>query len=62
MGFFVEFPLLTFFVLGLTLYLLVIILTPKKRLNATHGARICHGCGAEHPPQARYCRRCGKPL
>ena len=59
MGTFAEFPLLTLFVLlvsGIVLY------TWLFRGAKKSSRVVCRACGAEQPPQARYCRQCGQEL
>ena len=73
MGTFVEFPLLTIFVLAMLVWAMFRIFSPKKgpprpldrqgggiTMGGAH--RACGACGTENPQPARYCRRCGKEL
>ena len=56
MPLFVEISLL----LLVALVVMVLIVSPSKKRGDVK--RICGGCGAAHPPFARFCRRCGKEL
>ena len=47
-------------VLAVGLVVMVLIASPSK--NGGDDKRVCGGCGAAHPPFARFCRRCGNEL
>jgi predicted amidophosphoribosyltransferase len=52
-----------FFIIAFIVVLVLISIGSKsRRSGASSSARLCDGCGAEHPAIAQYCRRCGKKL
>ena len=66
---FVEFPLLSLFVLLVAVIFLFSVLAPKRPPQprgrgpwAEDAERRCPTCGAEHPAYASYCPRCGKRI
>ena len=68
---FLEYPLVSVFILVIGMIVLINIFSPKRpRVGPRAGGgfppglapRACRGCGAEHPPHAVYCRKCGARL
>ena len=53
----------TFVIIVAVVVLVLIFSMGAGRRNALRfGQRLCHSCGAAHPPFAQYCRRCGQRL
>lgn len=52
----------TFVVVVIVVMVMAFILSIGRRGGGETGGRMCAGCGAIHPPQAQFCRRCGQKL
>jgi hypothetical protein len=67
---FMEYPLVSVFIAVIAMIVLINIFSPKRPQSGQRGGgfpiglapRTCRGCGAEHPPHAVYCRKCGGRL
>ena len=69
---FLEYPLVSVFIAVIVMIVLINIFSPKRprigpggfggTMPPGLGPRTCRGCGAEHPPHAVYCRKCGNRL
>ena len=46
----------------IVLVLLLITASQHRRHAAETDPRLCGGCGTSHPPFARFCRKCGRPI
>jgi hypothetical protein len=73
---FVEFPLLTVFIVVMVVIVLSSVFSPKRDRSAgplpgprqgfqpplqePAQGRICRACGTAHPGYASYCRNCGQ--
>jgi ribosomal protein L40E len=59
----IEFPrVFLMIVIAVVIFVLVTAASQHRRNAWRNAQRTCRGCGAPHPPAARFCRRCGKQL
>jgi len=49
-------------VIAVVAYLIIALIRQKKTPPWPTDQKICAACGAAHPPFAKFCRVCGKPL
>jgi predicted amidophosphoribosyltransferase len=55
-------PVFLIFVGGVMVVVIMMLLGVRRPMAGGRMPRLCRACGAEHPPFARYCRRCGREL
>jgi ribosomal protein L40E len=55
-------PLFVLVVIAAVIFVLVTTASQHRRNAWRNAQRLCRTCGANHPPFARFCRRCGKEL
>jgi len=52
----------TFVVVVIVVMVMAFIISMGRRGGGRTSQRMCRGCGAVHPPDAEFCRRCGQRL